>query len=402
MARTRIISQTKALYVSPTGLLASNYGGSNVGASGVLPRQLHRIDTVSFDVDLAGARTDVFEFGQLDRIDTIRTSEVAPSLSFGYYITDGENEDALGFSIRGLTTGSLPKTQFISGLLAEDIHKKEKNVYIVTVPEGIDAFDPVNFEANRTQHNVVGLGNASLSNYSLNFAVGEIPRVDVDMECGNLVFYTGQSSGLRNPANNRLTGETADTGLFVLPAPSTGDSAITVLKPSDVVVSFSNNNGSMGGITYDNICVQSAAIEVPVSREALECLGSELPFARPLQTPINVTCSINALVKDFASGSLQTVLTGSISSNPTNITVTVNNGTKDQLKFLLNQSVLDNQNFATALDSQETVDLTFSAQIGGASSTGAGFFMTGAYNPLGGLTDIPSFSPATVRYADQP
>jgi hypothetical protein len=66
------------------------------------------------------------------------------------------------------------------------------------------------------------------------------------------------------------------------------------------------------------------------------------------------------------------------------------------LGYALKAAVLDNISFSTDLDGAETVDMSFSAQIAGASNIEAGFFMTGDYltsnasplNPtlIGGMT----------------
>ena len=60
-SRTRIISQSKALFVSPTGLPVPS-------TSGYVPDQLHRIDTFSFDIDIAGARTDIRKIRRYKRL----------------------------------------------------------------------------------------------------------------------------------------------------------------------------------------------------------------------------------------------------------------------------------------------------------------------------------------------
>jgi len=364
MPRTRIISQSKAVYASPTGSVTT-------------PAQLHRIDTLSFDIDLAGARQDVREFGQLARIATVRASELTPTLSFGYYLTDGENEGHLGFNIKGIASTPFGGvSQFISGVLSEDVNKKEKNIYVVTTAEGIDAFD-ANFASQRANHSTIGFGNATLSNYTANFAVGEIPRADVELECGNIIFYTGSTG--KNPAVNRQTAESL-AGTFTLPQPSTGDSSVDVLKAGDVAVSFSSNI-DMGGANFSGIHIQSASVEVPLSRQAIERLGSELPYAKPLEFPINVTCSINGIVDDFKEGTLQTVLTGCTASAGVDIAIQVTDrcgGTANKVHYLLKNAVLDSQNFSIGLDDNETVDLTFSAQIAGANTTSAGLFMSGS------------------------
>lgn len=366
MARTRIISQSKAVYVSPTGSVTT-------------PTQLNRVDTFSFDVDLAGSRQDIREFGQLARIGTVRSSELTPSVSLGYYLTDGANEGNLGFNIKGIATSAFGGvSQFISGILTEDTNKKEKNIYIVTTAEGVDAFD-ANFTGQRANHSTVGFGNAVLSNYSANFSVGEIPRADIEFECGNIIFYAGSTG--KNPAVNRDTAASL-AGSFTLPAPTTGVSSVDVLKHGDVSVSFSTGSFGIGGSNFNNIHIQSASVEVPLSRQAIERLGNQLPYAKPLEFPINVTCSINGIVDDFEAGTLQAVLTGCTVSAGVDIAIEVTDrcgNAGNKVHYLLKNAVLDSQNFSIGLDDNETVDLTFSAQIAGSTTTSAGLFMSGSY-----------------------
>ena len=381
--RTRVISQSKAVYSSPTGIQAGTVAAKARTGSGYRPDQLHRVDTFSFDIDLAGARTDVREFGQLARIGTITTSDINPTLSMGYYLGNGENEARLGLNVQGLTGASagaqIPSSQFISGFQTEDEGKREKNIYLLTVKEGNDAFDATTFSGSRTFHDVVGFGNSVITNYTANFSVGEIPRVDLEMEAANVVFYTGQSSGLQNPSINDEGGP-ADTGQFRLDVPSTGDMDVLVLRPDDVTVEFSNPDFKLGGTNFDDMYIQSASVEVPLSRGNIEALGNERAVAKPVDFPIDITMNGRAIVKQFNDGALDLILTGTAGADTTDITLSVNNelGTL-QHKFLLNDAVLDSQAFSLGLDDNETVDLTFSAQIGGASQTGAGLFYTGAF-----------------------
>jgi len=127
------------------------------------------------------------------------------------------------------------------------------------------------------------------------------------------------------------------------------------------------------------MCIQSCSVEVPLSRGNIECLGEERAVAKPLEFPIDVTVSINAIVKNFKEGALEYVLTGTAGDNNTDISVDVKNDALDGVhKFTLKNAVLDNQSFSQGLDDNETVDLTFSAQIGGASTTTDGLFWSGA------------------------
>ena len=246
--RTRIISQSKAVYASPTGIL--NTAGSGF-LSGFIPDQLHRIDTFSFNIDLAGARTDIREFGQLARIGVITMSEISPTFNFGYFLGDGENEARMGFNIEGITgttdSNGTGANQFTKGFQTEDDDKKEKNIYVLTVKEGEDAFSAgSDFSGQRANHDVVSFGNCTFNNYTASFSVGEIPRVDIEGVADNIIFNTGQSSGLPNPALD-LTGAPADTGVYRLDLPSTGNMDLLVLRPDDVTISFSNGDFDIGG-----------------------------------------------------------------------------------------------------------------------------------------------------------
>ena len=113
--RTRVISQNKAVYVTPTGWASHTELTPVTGRSQIDAKHLHRVDTFSFEMDLAGARQDVREFGQLARIGTVNLTEINPTLSFGYFLGDGENELALGF----FKSTSSSEAQMCSGQLTE-------------------------------------------------------------------------------------------------------------------------------------------------------------------------------------------------------------------------------------------------------------------------------------------
>lgn len=386
-SRTRVISQSKAVFVGPTGI------STNTGTTGYIPDQLHRIDTFSFDIDIAGARQDIREFGQLARIDSITMSEINPSISFGYYLTDGENEARLGFNNKGIAgggTASDASGQFLSGIMTEDASKKVKNLYVLTAKEGADAFNSGEIikPANRALSDAVSFGNVTINNYSASFAVGDIPRVDIEAEASNILFTTGTYSGFANPSINDAGAiQSGRVALIADPlagnkpkAPSTGDSSISVLRPEEISISFSSPSFDMGGTNFGDMHVQSASIDVPLSRTNIEALGSARAVAKPLDFPIDVTMSFSSLLKNFDDGALDLVLTGTAGGQKTNITLTIgNNNGVAQNKFILKNAVLDSQAFSQGLDDNETVDLTFSAQIGGPNATSQGLFYTGAF-----------------------
>lgn len=385
-SRTRVISQSKAVFVGPTGI-------EHNAASGYIPDQLHRIDTLSFDIDIAGARQDIREFGQLARIDSLTMSDINPSISFGYYFTDGENEARLGFNDDGIVSNA-PASQFISGIVSEDAKKKVKNLYVLTAKEGIDAFNTGEIvkEAVRSLCDTVSFGNVVINNYSASFAVGDIPRVDIEAEASNVLFSTGTYSGFANPSINddaeaqagevsliAMTGVAGDTNSGKYP--TTGDSTISVLRPEDITITFSSNSFDMGGTNFSDMHVQSASIDVPLSRGNIEALGKARAVAKPLEFPIDVTMSFSSLLKNFDDGTLDLVLTGTAGDQKTDITLAISNRQNVNVStFILKNAQLDSQAFSQGLDDNETVDLTFSAQIGGPSTTEQGLFYSGVFD----------------------
>lgn len=393
-SRTRVISQSKAVFVGPTGIQAN-------ASSGYIPDQLHRIDTFSFDIDIAGARQDIREFGQLARIDSITLSDLNPSISFGYYLNNGENEARLGLNDDGIA-GASDVSQFISGIITEDADKKVKNLYVLTAKEGQDAFNSGELikPANRLLSDVVSFGNVVLNNYSASFAVGEIPRVDIEAEASNILFTTGTYSGFANPSINDVAEAQAGTVAVAavsadtttpFQAPSTGDSNITVLRPEDITITFSSPSFDMGGTNFSNMHVQSASIDVPLSRGNIEALGKARAVAKPLDFPIDVTMSFSSLLKNFDDGTLDLVLTGSAGDQKTDITldITDRNGNKTNT-FKLKGAVLDSQAFSQGLDDNETVDLTFSAQIAGPDTTEQGLFYSGNFDGVVDAINAPN------------
>lgn len=392
MAKTRVLSQSKALFVTKTGVLA----GAGTTLSGTQATQLHRVNSFSYEVDIAGARQDIQEFGQLARIGTITSADLSPSCSFTYLLTNGENEHHMGFEIKNSITGAAfrPKTQAISGFLTEHVDFKERNIFVVTVAEGNDAFASSAWD-DRTSHNVVGFGNGFISEYSVNLSVGEIPSASVNFQCGNIMFYTGASTALRNPSINPTVGTRADTGQVHLPIPSTGAGNVDVLRPEQITLDLQTSSElGIGGAVLAQIHPQSVSLSVPLAREALNELGKSLPYSRPLQFPLNVTLSVNALVADMTDGETAGLLTGCAGQVERYITVKMYdrcNPSLLRLGYAVEKAVLDSMSYSTDLNGAETVDLQFSAQIAGASTVDAGFFMTGDYPLVQGSPLTPTY-----------
>ena len=214
------------------------------------------------------------------------------------------------------------------------------------------------------------------------------------------MFTTETYSGFNNPSINdgavqqagivALAATSADTAV-PFQAPSTGDSTISVLKPEDLTITFSSPSFDMGGTNFSDMHIQSASVDVPLARGNIEALGKARAVAKPLEFPIDVTMSFSSLLKNFDSGALDKVLTGTAGTEKTDITLKIKNKDGiDQNTFKLVNAVLDSQAFSQGLDDNETVDLTFSAQIGGPDTVNQGLFYSVAFDGVVDAINAPN------------
>jgi hypothetical protein len=386
MARNRVIYQSEALYVS-----------DDIGATGSNQHaQLERIQSANYSFTIN--RQDINQFGQAARIDSIVMDAPTVNLDFSYYLTDGFNERALGFHVETGNGVAGVTGQFSSGHMTYGVGK---NLYITTVGEGSDAKGSTGDNLS----SVIGLGNAFLSDYTLDLSVGSIPTVSVSMECANinstadakLSGTDGGYSGILTPAVDITDGTMikesgtyeassgAATRTAILPQFAEGESDIIALRPGDIEIDITGISGStMSNITgvddENTIHIQSASLSVPLSRSPLQRLGTRFAYARPVDFPVNATLSVSAICSDVVAQNLANVLDGTGAANDLTLKLksTATNGTQtDRMIYRLKGCRLDSESFSLSVGSNKSVDLTFSTQIGGVNDSDNGIFVSG-------------------------
>jgi hypothetical protein len=349
---------------------------------------LQRITEISTNSEIT--RQNINVFGRLSSIERAIIEEPTVSLDTTYYLADGFNESGIGF-----TTFSRFGTSVncLSGILA-NAPEAQKNYYILTVDEGIDAngIDP----QSATDYGVVGVGNGYLSNYSVNLSVGDIPTANISIEAANISFDLTSSSGIQNPAiNNTLTVPTQFTGLVSLPIASTGNLEVKVLRPTspgDIVLDFGGSKLDMGGaaligrsgdFTGTTAHVQSVTIDLPLARTPLSRLGNAFAFSRELDVPIDVSMSVSANLGDIESGSLIDLICAGSAERDITVKLYTPCGGGDEaelnLMFTLKGATLDSQNMSSTIGDSKTVELTFTSQIGGPNDQTKGLFISGKF-----------------------
>ena len=432
MARNRVIYQSQALFIAPSstgsqvsGVTAAAAASSspftpvNTGslASGIsLLKKMDRIQNCNFNFTIN--RQDINEFGKLARIDSIVMEAPTVGLDFSYYVTDGYNERLMGFNITGVTdTNIINGAQAISGLLGD---LQGNNYYILTVDEGEDVVAG-NLTPSST---IVGIGNGFISEYSFEASVGAIPTASVTIEAFNIksdatetvtTVTTGYApaTSVLGADITSMTGNSPAIDLFATPATkltsigsaykldysrafsgaigggagvnftgfTTGASSVSALRPGDIVLSLGN---SVGLTNLVDAHIQSFNFTLPLSRTILQRLGNTFGFARVVNVPINMDVTISAIVSELKDQNLFDALT----SGTQNLSITLkDSSSNNKISYEIRGALLSSETYSENLGDNQTVDLTYSVQIGGANDITAGLFMSGSYqNELDAIT----------------
>ena len=353
MARKRVIYQSEALFVGPTGTNAETSGNN---------KQLNRVQSVNYNFEIA--RKDVNQYGDLAAIDRIILEQPKVALDYTYYLNSGENETNMGLALGNGNTNTASLSHILTGRADTDI----QNYYILTAPEGSDA-NVVGWTAANGK--TIGIGNVNLTSYQVEASVGDIPTVTVNAEGLNMNFVGG-ITGSQNPAVNPTDGTVAAAG-FKLQTPVSG-SGYSALRPGDITVTL---NSSTLGMDETDIKVQKATIGIDIKRDPIEKLGSRFAFTREITFPIMATLSVDGIIGDAAAANLANILTTD-SDYTVSITFKKPDGTgKRSLKYSLKKAKLDSESFSSSIGSNKSVSLKWSAQIGGPNETTIGLFIDG-------------------------
>jgi hypothetical protein len=294
----------------------------------------------------------------------------------------------MGFNM--FSTGDATNTnaagQSISGLLSD---LQGNNYYILTVQEGEDVVGSASSTTPANTNTIVGIGNGFISEYSFDASVGAIPTASVTVEAFNI-----KADSLVGQANGVITGTSPAIDILSSPAVkftgtgnaymlsgafTTGVSNVTALRPGDIVLSLTNPDGMIDVNGANSAHIQSFQFTIPLSRTILQRLGNTFGFARVINVPINMDVTVSAIVNELKTMNLFDKLT---TGTKTNFTIQLNdyNG-GGKVRYGISGALLSSETYSENLGDNQTVDLTFNLQLGGANDTENGVFMSGSYHP---------------------
>jgi hypothetical protein len=367
MAKNRVIYQSDALFASQT----VNSTGSSEHA------QLRRVQSANYSFNVA--RQDVNQFGQLARLEAIILEAPTVSFDMSYFLGDGFNEQALQFK-----NGESLNKGFISGQISST---SGNNLYILTAPEGVDA----NFNTTSTSYSTIGIGNAFLTDYSLEASVGSIPTVSVSFEGTNMnatAGVSGSSNGFSgisgvgiDPEAGTVLADQAAGVVFPAASEGTGAAIPSALRPGDITLSFANADGD-AIVDLDGVGgahVQSISMSIPLGRTPIDRLGTRFSFARVVDFPITPTLSVSAIVSETQTRALTDIINDDAFISDLQFTFKDSDaGSTPRASYKMTNLKLDSESFSSSIGPNKTVDLTFSLSIGGPDDTVNNVFFSGS------------------------
>lgn len=417
--RNRVIYQSEAVYVSQDVV----FSGTQTGYRDNI--DLDRVQSANYSFNIS--RTDVNQFGQLGAIDRIITESPTVSFDSSYLLANMGNEYKLGFYVTQSGEAG-PLKSCVTNLIDSTNNAYQKNFYILNAKEGKDADETAKVPTTDTSGNfesIIGIGNAGLTSYSVEAAVGGFPTVSFSAEGLNMNFQNFSDAGAgagvsinaagpnrslkrpwyitgKNPAINPIDGKRYETKV-AMPCPSgnvsdTTAGLVSVLRPGDLKLFLSKQTSadvgtaatstSMGkpdyaGADIADAHIQSFNISFDLSRSSIEQLGTKFAYARLIDFPVTVNLGIDAVVSDLTTGSLAEIIDCDdlfdarirLGSPECGATAT----TPAAANYILKGIKLDSQSFSLGMGDNKTVSLSFSSQIGGPEQSGLGLFMSGYY-----------------------
>lgn len=364
----RQIYNVLGFFASPSPSTGYMFSSGTSGAN--LLQTVPRVQSCA--VNFTIPRENVNQDGQLDRLDYLIVGAPAATATVDYFPIDGWAESLFGLTSSG-------QQSFVSGLI--DGTQGDKNYFLGIAPPGADLIGNTNINSI----NVLGLGNGYISNYSMNLAVGQIPRCSVTIEANNQQFYTG-ASGNASPAINYTTALPVVGPTFSLPTmiAYTGAAVVSALRPGDIVLSFPRFDGIgdyMSGV--GQLWPQSVSLSVPIALDNIVALGTPYPISRQTRFPVDCTLTIEATAADVNTGSIANLF---CNDTPTNLSFSLNLPNCQRtgapaITVYFNQAKLVSRDYTSSIGQNSTVRLTFQNQLQGISPSyfNRGIVFSGSY-----------------------
>ena len=286
------------------GILVSDFPAYK--ENGTLSGDLTRVQSMSYgfqhpalDVKSVGSDQLITQGGESP---IVRQPEVNCDIS--YIFSSGENEETIGFHLG--SDGSIlknffeaPKTDDVNLILIADQGCGHRDLNNVTDPQGF------------SDYNLIGFGNAFLTQYSYSAKVGSLPQCSISYACSNLRFdeYNPESPPELPSVRLGVDNVFSEEKLFIDQESfnTHTENDLPSIMPGAIVVDITKKAGRHGGAKIEDLeaSIQSIDIDIPISRQDIYGFGSNYVFDRKLKFPIIASVSIEMILTNMNTGQIE-------------------------------------------------------------------------------------------------
>lgn len=346
-------------------------------------------DVLISDSPAAQAHTDTYSLKRIDRVQQTSltiTNNLANKKHIGYddYLYDvnlmppnvscdisyisQNNSNELIFGLNASGVG------IYSGL---DATGTDKNVFFL-FDTGLAIQDITGLSTFDGNIQVLGLGNAYITNYSCSAGIGQLPTASVSLvgsnvvfqnydgtniipslESGNITEYTYTIASDNFVKSNYITNVADDLNF-----PNYGDIQLELENPT-------LHEGGIKFITTGKI--QNYQIDIPFERRDLVGFGSDYPYERKLMRPSEGTVSMSVIFDDFNTGNQTGIIFQDVDYDFT-IKLKDCSDNSDKLVYRISGAQVTSQSISTQIGNAFVFEGSFSFPI---TETG-GFSIDGA------------------------
>ena len=332
-ARNRILYQSEALAVKKPS---------------ADPAFLKRVQSVNYSFSVG--RTDVNQFGELAAIDRVILEQPTVTMDFSYILHGTGNETALGFDVGDSNTSMI--SNIIKGAGATPVVDKLQ-YHVALAAEGADAATGQAIKSN------IKIPDGFITSYSASGSVGEFPTATVNLEALDMKIGASHEDQL-DVTSNAASSETGNTSSYVL-------------RPGEIELDIY----AFGGIVH----LQSFTLTVDLTREAINRLGTNFPFARVISFPLNATLSAEGILSkddDAATdNSLDKLVSGDSAIDELVVDCKSQAGSSQMggIKYTMKQAKLDSYSYTSSIGANKAVSMDWSVPIGSSTQTDRGVFI---------------------------
>jgi hypothetical protein len=322
--RNRISYQNVALMVGPAPAYSAHSGeGNHIDERSSKLRTLNLIQNANFNFGIN--RNEISQVGGFNVTARKVTSQAEISLSFSHILSDGKNEDMLGFCISG------ENSAFLSGIHQKN---KDRNFFLGVTEKQEKDFTVGDRSKDFSNIDILSFGNCFPISYSLEASVGSLSIASLEYLASNIkaekpnnaygvvdetISKTNYAISGVIPAVNPENGQaatSADTHGYLISSGdiseqgtlNTGD--VHYLRPGDIELTLAQPSVPVALLSGTNrMHINQVSINIPINRVSSQGFGSNYVTERKAQFPSMGSLSFSATANNFNQENLDNIFT---------------------------------------------------------------------------------------------